>query len=255
MLDLVMLFNALTQALSRIRPPLARHLGQPMLTAALLTSLYAGYHVVHEASLMEGLRVAFLENNESRAVRLREREDATVQAELRHVADANRVIDGLLTTLIDHAPAAARARLDIIHNGVTGVTGIGLLRYDITNSIAGPGHTPTPLALNRPLAEWSHLLPGLLAGQCGTYAAGDLLGTAFRQRLEPMNTGTFLVCPAADMQGRLLGAVFVFWDAGAPVPEDQALRQLMALGKEAGTQIATVLDLRAPHGGVTGGGG
>jgi hypothetical protein len=31
--------------------------------------------------------------------------------------------------------------LDVVHIGVNGITGTALLRYDVTNAAASPGHT------------------------------------------------------------------------------------------------------------------
>jgi hypothetical protein len=248
MLDLVLLFNALTQAFARIRPPLAQSLGQPVLTAALLTGLYAGYHVMRESSLPAGLRAAFLENNETHAIRLREQHGATLQAELRRIADTNRVIDELLRSLLDHAPMAARAQLNIIHNGATGANGMGLPRYDIANAVARPGHAAGPMTQNRPLTEWGDFLPDLLAGQCRTHATSELHDAAFRERLETANAGTSLVCPVTDLRNQLLGAVFLFWDAGIRPPDRPDLEHLIEIEKQLGIQIGAVLDPRAPSG-------
>ena len=246
MLDFIMLFNAMLDTFSRLRLPKFRLFLQPVMTATLLTGLYAGYHVVHESSLLDGIRVAFLESNAARATRLREREDATVQAELRHLSDSNKVIDRLLESLIDQTPTVARARLDIIHNGMTGVTGMGLLRYDVTNSVAGPGHASGPLVQNRPLAEWAEFLPELLAGRCRLYTMDELRNLQFKTRLDALNVGTFLICPVTDQHSRLLGAIILFWDGGTRVPDGVELDHLMAVSRQAGLQIATVLDLREP---------
>lgn len=240
MLDFIVFFNTITRLVMQLR----RWVGQPALTAALLTSLYAGYHVVHESSLGEGLWVAFLETNASRATRLREREDAILQAELRHMADSNKVIDQLLTSLLDRAMTAARVRLDVIHNGVTGVTGMGLLRYDVTNSVAGAGHAPGALVQNQPLSEWADFLPDLLAGRCHVYTSNALGRTAMRGRMEALNVGTLLVCPVADQQGRLLGAIFLLWDTGTRMPEAGDFERLIQSAQTVGPRIATVLDLR-----------
>ena len=132
----------------------------------------------------------------------------------------------------------------MIHNGVTGVTGVGLLRYDVTNSVAGPGHAPGPLVQNRPLAEWGDFLPALLEGECQVHDASSLRGLAIRSRMENLNVGTLLVCPVSDLQGRLLGGVFLLWDTGTRVPEAADMETLANFVRQIGRQIATVLDLR-----------
>jgi hypothetical protein len=214
------------------------------LTAALLTILYAGYHVIHESSVARGLWVAFFETNAGRAIRLREREDAILQAEMRQLAEANRVIDRLLESLLDKTRNVARVRLDVVHNGVTGVTGLGLLRYDTTNAIAGAGHAPGPLVQNRPLTEWGGFLRDMLEGHCQLYVPDELRSSALRGRLETLNVGTILVCPVIDVQERLLGGVFMLWDTGTRTPEGPDLEALMTKAQLVGRQVASVLDLR-----------
>ena len=247
MLEIMMFFNAVMETLSHLKRPLGRLLVQPVMTAALLTALWAGYNCVREWSIGGGLWVAFFETNAGRASRLRERDDAILQAELRHLAKANKVIDQLLESALEHAPNAARARLDVVHNGVTGLTGIGLLRYDTTNSVAGPGHSAGPLVQNRPLTEWSDFLPEMLEGECRIYGADALRSLAVRARLETLNVGTILVCPVTDVQGRLLGGVFLLWDSGTRIPEGTELETLTALVRQVGRQIASVVDLRIPQ--------
>ena len=247
MLEIIIFFNTISDTLRHIRGPVGRALAQPVLTAALLTGLYAGYHCIHESSVVQGIWVAFFESNAARATRLREREDAVLQTELRDLAKSNRVIDQLLGSLLEQAPNVARVRLDVIHNGVTGVTGLGLLRYDTTNSVAGAGHESGPLVQNRPLTEWSDFLPDMLAGRCRVYLAEQLQSIPVRASLETLNVGTILGCPVADVQGRLLGAVFLLWDAGVRIPDGIDLTQLKTRGREVGSQIGTALDLRTQH--------
>jgi len=239
-----MFFNAILDVFRNMRQPLARHLLQPLLTACVLTVLYAGYHIVHQSSIVDGLRVAFVETDADRASRIRDREDATMQAELHHVAMADQAIDKLLADIVGSDPSIARARLDVIHNGVHGMTGLGLLRYDLTNSIAGAGHAPGAMFENQPLSEWSQFLPDLLDGKCGLIGLDGMHGSLARARLEALNVGTLLFCPVTDQQGRLLGAVLAQWDTGTRLPEAEAMDQLIARMKKAGLQIAAVLGLR-----------
>lgn len=247
MLDFIVFFNTILETLVHLRRPFTRLFTQPFLTATLLTSLYAGYHMVHESSVAGGLWVAFFETNAGRAIRLREREDAILQAEMRNLAVANKAIDRLLESLLEHAPNVARVRLDVIHNGVNGVTGLGLLRYDTTNAVAGAGHAAGTLVQNRPLTELGDFLQGMLSGACRVYLADELHSVPVKGRMEILNVGTILVCPVADIQGRLLGAVFMLWDAGTKIPEGPHQDVLMSQGKQVGREIATVLDLRTPE--------
>ncbi|OIQ74482.1 hypothetical protein GALL_438680 [mine drainage metagenome] len=92
-----------------------------------------------------------------------------MQTELHQFAAANKLIDQLLETMLVRAGGASRVRLNVIHNGVTGLTGTGLLRYDVTNSVAAPGRLAGAAVTNQPLSDWSDFLPALLAGHidCG----------------------------------------------------------------------------------------
>jgi hypothetical protein len=134
----------------------------------------------------------------------------------------------------------------VIHNGVTGLTGTGLLRYDITNTATAAGRLPGQAAVNQPLSEWSDFLPVLLAGQCSFHRVADLRALALRARFDSYGSTSVLVCPAADVQGKTVGAVFVSWDAADPVPATAELRAAMVTQLHLGAQVAAVLDLQGP---------
>jgi hypothetical protein len=219
---------------------------QPMLTAAFLTGAYTAIHVTQERSVSAGFRTAFLDNETTRSERRRTEDMTTLQSELRQFAAANRLITPLLETMMARAPRAARVRLSVIHNGVTGVTGTGLLRYDDTNSVAAPGRVAGGSVTNQPLSDWSDFLPSLLAGQCSFHRAIDLHGLALRARYEAFGVTSMLVCPAADVQGKTVGAMFVLWDGTDAVPDGDELKDLMVAGQHMGAQVAAVLDLRGP---------
>ena len=241
-----MLFNSIFELLARLPRLSLRYLLQPFLTAVFLTCVYGGYHIFHESSFMQGLKVAFYETEVNQITRLRERQDALLQGELHHMATSNLIIDKFLQSIVDRDPTIARARLDVIHNGVMGMTGTGLLRYDVTNSVPSAGHAAGRLAQNQALTEWSDFLPDLLQGNCALFPKDEHRGEAIRSRPDSMNAGTFLVCPVADVQGRLLGAVFVMWDAGTPAAEKDDMYQLIGLSKKVGSQIGAILDLGIP---------
>ncbi len=215
-----------------------------MLTAMILIGAYGGYHVVRESSVVGGLTVAFVESNADRIARFRHSEAVAMQMEIQHLAKSNLIIDRLMGQFVAQAPTIARARLGVIHNGAYGVTGLGLLRYDVTNAVAGAGHAAGPLAENRSLAEWSDFLPDLLAGECKKIVIKDMENTAARARLEELKVGAFLSCPVADIGKRLLGSVAVYWDEGTYVPSGAEMDRLINTGKKVGLLIAAMLDLR-----------
>ena len=245
MLELITFFNTLFEAVRGFRTPLGRLLIQPVVTVVILLAIYVGSIVLRAPSLTEGLYAVFIDTDTDRLARAQALETAVIQTELHHLAESNQMVDRLLEGLTAHSSSIARARLDVIHNGVKGVTGMGLLRYDVTNAVPGAGHTGGPLAINQPLSEWSEFLSDLLNGDCRLLNPAVLHSAAIRARLESMNTGTILVCPVSDFQGRLLGAIVIGWDVGTALPDDLDMKSLMHAAKDAGMRIAAVLDLRA----------
>ncbi|MFL5289870.1 MAG: hypothetical protein ACJ8AW_55155 [Rhodopila sp.] len=97
---------------------------------------------------------------------------------------------------------------------------------------------------NQPLSEWSDFLPALISGQCSFHYVADLRAVSLRARFEASGATSLLVCPAADVQGRIVGAIFILWDGADMAPAGSDLRELMAVEQQLGAQIAAVLDLQ-----------
>lgn len=250
MSDILGTLKALLDFINNLGRPARGALVQPLATVLLLLALYAGWHIQDEGDVTRGLRVAFLDTRAGRAARDRELESAILRAELYQAAESDRLINQLLTALLQRAPHAARVRLGVIHNGVSGITGIGLLRYDVTNAVAAPGHIPGENMQNQPLSEWSELLPRLLTGHCQMNAVQSLGNLVSRTRLLTMGAVWVLACPVADIHSTLLGSVFVLWDAGDTPPQGAELASLMEYAQRIGAQIAAALDLRVPKQGL-----
>jgi hypothetical protein len=246
MLKPMSLFQSLLGLFVDIGRASGRKLFQPLILAACATVAYAVIHVDSQNTFWSNLRAAFLENENERQERQRLHEQSMMQAELRQFAAANKLIDQLLQSMLERAPGAARVRLNVIHNGVTGLTGTGLLRYDTTNTVAVPGRLAGPSITNQPLSEWSDFLPTLISGQCSFHRVVELRAIALRARFEAFGATSVLVCPAADIQGRIVGAVFILWDGADMPPIGPELRALMAIEQHLGAQIAAVLDLQGP---------
>ena len=246
MTDLLAALRITAFLILRLRRSVFTPLIQPSLTVALLALLYGGGHVWREGNLVTGLSMAFFDDERTRAERQKAQDNVLIQAELHRFVVADKLIDQLLEFLLQQSTKAARARLEVIHNGVTGLNGAGLLRYDVTNSVAAAGRSIGTLVTNRPLAEWSDILPPLLGGQCIVKRTEALRSPAVRGRFEEMATDTILVCPAVDVQGKLLGAVFVLWDVGDEPPNGHELKNLTAMGERVAAQIAAVLNLNGP---------
>ncbi len=244
MMDFIHLAAALRDPLRRLCRPLCVLLTQPLITVGMLLFLYTGWHVRDEGSLAAGLRVAFIDTRAYRDQHEHEREAALLQTELHYAADTDKIIDETLAGLLGHAPLASRVQLGVIHNGITGVTGIALLRYDITNAVAAPGKAIGPLLLNQPLSDWNNFLPVLIAGRCFFGLVGEQPNPALRARLQALGAGTFMACPVIDSHTRVLGALLVTWDANDLPPTGDNLLALMKHATEVGTQIASALSLR-----------
>jgi hypothetical protein len=188
--------------------------------------------------------VAFIDTRAYRADHEHEREAAMLQTELHYAADPDKIIDEMLANLLGYTPHADRVRLGVVHNGLTGVTGIALLRYDITNAVAAPGKAVGPFVLNQPLSDWNNFLPVLLAGRCFLGLVPEEPNPALRARLQSLGAGTFMACPVIDSQTRMLGALLVTWDTTDLPPTGDALLALMRRATEVGTQIASALSKR-----------
>jgi hypothetical protein len=245
--DFLSMLKAAVELIGGLRQPVVSMVLQPLATVLLLIVLYAGWHVQNEGDLRTGLRVAFLDTRASRAARDHEFEVAILRAELYQAAESDRLVDQLLSSVLQRAPQAARVRLAVVHNGVTGLTGIGLLRYDITNAVAAPGHTAGMALQNQPLSEWSMILPPLLAGRCELSTVDGVANPASKARLLEMGTIAVLACPVSDVHGTVLGALFVLWDRGDTPPCDEELVALKAYTQRVGAQIAAALDLLVPN--------
>ncbi|HEX2941375.1 MAG TPA: hypothetical protein VHO91_10030 [Rhodopila sp.] len=246
MIEILTLFRTVLGLCLQLGRASGRKLIQPVLTAACVTGVYTGVHVMQERGVVTGLRAAFLDNEFSRSERRRSEERAILQSELRQFVTANRLTEQLLRAMLARASGASRVQLDVIHNGVTGLTGTGLLRYDLTDSIARPGRAAGNAVTNQPLSDWIDFLPSLLADKCSFHHVDALRSAAIQARLQALGAIATLVCPAGDVQGRVVGAIFVIWDTNDPVPDAVSLRALMAEGQHLGGQIAAILDLRGP---------
>ena len=159
------------------------------------------------------------------------------QTESRQAVAANKLIDRLMTTVLDHSPGAARVRLALIRNEMA------RLRYDVTNSVALRGRWIGSPRSDQPLSDWSDFLPALLAGQCVLHRILDVRMAAPAFGFPSSRPSIVLVCPVGGAGGHLLGALFIMWDGDAQPPEHAALRSLMVEGKRVATQIAAVLEL------------
>lgn len=211
-----------------------------VLTLGMQLTVYAGWNIVREGSVTEGLRVAFADSKAEHVAR----KAKAMQAELHAIAASDRVIHQHLVNILDRMPTAARVRLAVIHNGVTGVTGVGMLRFDVTHAAASPGRDSGAMVANQPLSDWIDYLNTLLAGQCSFMTVAAIHSLSARVRMEQLGMQAFLVCPTVDSQNMMLGALFVSWDRTDPLPDPGTLATMTADLRGTASQIAVALDMR-----------
>ncbi|MGA3399124.1 MAG: hypothetical protein ABSC95_07880 [Acetobacteraceae bacterium] len=237
--------NGVLTLLGAVRYPFVTLVIQPLLTVTMLLGLYSGWHIRDEGSLVAGLRVAFIDTRANREVEQQALVAALMQAELHQYATSGKLIDELLGVVLLHSGGAARVRLGVVHNGVSGLTGTSMLRYDVTNAVASPGRAAGETVVNEPLSTWSEFLPALLAGKCQLIALADVHNFGLQGRLRTLGANSLLSCPVTDVEGKLLGALFSNWDAADQPPAGDELKALMDFDQRIGGQIASVLSVRS----------
>ena len=138
---------------------IGRTLATPFLTLLMLIATYTSYHIIRERSISAGFQVAFVASQEDIEVQARLVRAAVLQAALQQSLVTETLINQLVQVALHDAPTAARAQLGVIHDGVTGLTGVDLLKFDITNALASPGRVAGDLTQDEPLSAWSDFLP------------------------------------------------------------------------------------------------
>lgn len=140
------------------------------------------------------------------------------QIELHNTVERDKVINQNLKSLLDSIPSAVRARVAIVHDGVTTALGSHLSRFDITHSVARSGRDPGEFLTNVPFAQWQDYSPDLFAGKCKFVTVTNMENAAAKDRLSQLSVRAFMVCPLITVYGQLLGAVFVSWDEYDKLP-------------------------------------
>jgi len=222
-----------------------RDLSTSLLTCAMLLGLYAGAQVIAEGGDFEaGIYRAFAMTDAYREEAARRRQADQLQAELRVITDANRVIQQRLHDLLDHTPTAARVRVAVFHNGVYSLSGFGMLRFDIVHAAARPGRTVGQFDANVPISQMNDYLPNLIQGECTLLNISELRDVAAAERLRRLNISTSLACPIRNASKQLIAGLFASWDIGDPLPVD--FHETMRVHRELAAQIGVALEIRPP---------
>lgn len=215
---------------------------QALVTCIMAMVIYFGWWAIQDNSVSQGFYDAFVQSKRGTAEQIREAQVALIQARLKQTAQSDILISQHMQALLAEIPGAFRIRLAIIHDGVTGVTGIDLMRFDITNAVVTPGHTTGPMLQNEPLNEWSKFLPSLIDGKC-ELGLSENAAPMLRDRLNDLGVFATMVCPIIDVRNQLLGALFIHWDRSGIIPTDVVLKTIKAQAIDIGHQIAATLDL------------
>lgn len=219
--------NALRFVLVYVPQSFWRALVQPVLTAAVLATFLFGILTVRLGGVGPAWNEIFFEKHTP----------DQMQAELRRITRRDARINAIMDLTLADAPAAARARLGIIHNGAYGLTGTAILRYDITHARAKEGYTPGPLNVNSPLSNWSTYVDALIADKCVANGQ-EKWSSQERVVLADMGAEFRIICPVlVPPEKRLLGAFYLTWSGGQR-PTAQEIEALSASMRENGRQIA-----------------
>lgn len=222
-----------------------RWTAQPLLTVGLLLGgISVISHYAHEGSALETLSVVLFGNPLDVLAKRTAIELAITQARIGQDANDNRVKDQLLTKALTLAPTSARIRLAVIHNGVAGVTGMSMLRADITNAIARPGRATGDLSVNLPMGSLATFSSSMLDGSCWLADTASLSYNPGREHLERVGVKSFLACPVKDPNNLLLGEIAMHWDRGDVVPAGDDMTELTRGLKIVADNIGSVISLR-----------
>jgi hypothetical protein len=167
------------------------------------------------------------------------------QAALRAGIYSDSVVSILLNRVLATAADSSRVRLALIHDGVTTITGVDMLRFDVTAAVAAPGRSPGELLENRPLTEWApDYLPSLIKHDCKAQSVASLQNVIRRERLGAIGATWVLDCPVIDPSDQVLGSILVTWDGNDKPPTGKDLGDLMDKIKIYGYQIGSALDMQ-----------
>lgn len=230
MLSEILTIVGVLRAVVTFASPVLKAVRGPLLTVATCAALAVLVVAVREDGLNPGLRLLLVDPHEP----------DTMQRELKNVARRDTVLDSLLQAALQKAPTAARIRLAMIHNGEIGLTGVGLLRFDVTHAAARQGYAVGDLVANKPLSDWNPYLSKFLLGDC-SFAPLEVMGQAELASMLELGVAERLACPVLDFRGRLLGGLFITWPVGVRLPEPEELPPIIQSTKLIAAQVAAAM--------------
>jgi hypothetical protein len=242
--DLISIAKMLMEVIRSSGTEIRRAVLHGVVYVVFSTGLYASWSILRaDGNVIQGLSQAFLFSESSRREADRAEKSSAMQYELRSVIATDALIERSMSNFLEKS-GGARSRLAVIHNGISGITGIGLLKFDVINVVAAPGRSTGSMVINQPLAQWNGFFSRLLHGDCALVGLADITSDDMRGRMSTTASKFFLGCPVVDVIGQTLGGVFILWDQGDVIPTGTQMDELMEEGKLAGRQIGAALELR-----------
>lgn len=235
-------FRSVVDTAITLKNNVKRDFFSSLLTVVLALFCYAGWHVVNQGSVTDGLKAAFVWSDSAKMGVAGQRLARQLQAEIRLTQSANKLIQGKLNALVAATPGASRSRVHVIHNGVFTVTGVGILRHDVTHAAAKAGRAPGPYETNTPLSQMTDFLDALIENRCKKMEVASMKDSGASFRLRELGVSRFLACPIYNESKQLLGALVTHWDEADLSPED--MNMVISSHLQYAAQIAVALDLK-----------
>lgn len=240
-------FRSFLNTFLAVRKEISKSLASSFLTVVFMALAYLFVQSLDSGSLTSALFRHFIETHEQAVDRQRDEYSEKMKRELLLVQISERAIDDTIQRLLKSVPNAARVRVDIIHNGTTGITGVNFLKYDVVAATAAPGRQKGELPINQPLGEWNDYLSDLIARKCVFRNTSASTNITVSDRIAAMGIKAVYICPIYDRTGLMLGALFLSWDLNDPLPSD--LGPVDTLVKNAANEVAAAYNMRIDPGG------
>jgi len=241
--DIVYILKNVTAILKGAGSGLKNAVLNAVVLAIFAVVAYGGFHVSREGSFSAGMRAAFVDSKADITQRAALETAYVIQAELRQAAASDILINDMLMDALQKFPDVARAVVAQLHNGDYGLSGMGLLKFNITHAQAAAGRAVGELSVDAPLSEWSDFLHTLLNGKCSYYLVQALKSNQAIARHAKMRVTSFMACPVKDTADRLLGGIVVSWDLGDTTPSEEERANLAAHLTTLGSKVAVLIDL------------
>ena len=217
--EIIKLLNGLIDLARNAASETKNKVFQSCLTCIMLIFFYAMSNIIHEGSIVVGLKAAFLESRVDTAIRLNQEHSALLQTEIRQAAIADRLVKEYMESLLYVLKTPARIRVGLVHNGIANTAGRSMMRIDAPYSVTALGRSQGATVVNQPFSDWSDYSEAMFKEECVTLHTSSIRNPAQLSRLLSAGIEVFIVCPIIDIQGSMIGGLFVSWDRGDLIPD------------------------------------